>query len=211
VRSKFIADHARTRTNPDLRRSEFKRRIFRRDLREISLALLGGIGFFVFGGLLLRSEPERLAAWLNVKTLPATGDLVALLMAAVLWFHTAIYHYVSRKRQERRERRFASSLRGDLEREMASTEHQIRLTRSVLWWGLLPVWTATFLLLFVSSRLQGGRGWQVLAMVAVLLALAVVDFRWRQRPLERDLLPRKRELEALREKLDAAATLAPRQ
>jgi hypothetical protein len=48
-------------------------------------------------------------------------------------------------------------------------------------------------------------------MVAVLLALAVVDFRWRQRPLERDLLPRKRELEALREKLDAAATLAPRQ
>jgi hypothetical protein len=44
----------------------------------------------------------------------------------------------------------------------------------------------------------------VLAAAAVFLGAAVLDLRWKQRPIQRDLLPRKHELASLREKLKAS-------
>jgi hypothetical protein len=187
-----------------LRKSrKFKRAIFWRDLWEISIGIVAGVGFLVFVGLLTTGQPERLAAWFNVEVPPTSWDLVALLIAAVLWFHYALYRQVGRKRQERRERQFTPSLRGDLEREIARTEYQIRMAQNVLWWGLLPLWAATFLFLNVASRLLDVSAWVVLGVAALFLGGVALDLRCKQRPIKRDLLPRKRELEALREKLSA--------
>jgi hypothetical protein len=133
--------------------SDFRRAVFWRDLREITIGTVASAGFLLFGGLLAAGQPERLASWFNVKTAPTAADMVAMIIAAGLWLHYAVWQYAGRKRQERRERHFDASVLGDLDREIARTEYQIRLARSVLWWGVLPVWTATFLFLFVASRL----------------------------------------------------------
>jgi hypothetical protein len=68
-----------------LRKSrKFKRAIFWRDLWEISIGIVAGVGFLAFVGLLARGQPERLAAWFNIEVPPTSWDLVALLIAAVL-------------------------------------------------------------------------------------------------------------------------------
>jgi hypothetical protein len=180
---------------------DFRRTVFWRDLREITIGIVAGAGLLVFVGLLAVGQPERLASWLNLKSTPTAWDLAALISAAGLWFHYALRQYAGRKRQERRERQFAPSVLGDLDREIARTEYQIRLAKNVLWWGVLPVWTATFLFLLVASRLLDTSGWIVLVAAAVFLCAAVLDLRWKQRPIQRDLVPRKHELESLRTQL----------
>lgn len=50
--------------------------------------------------------------------------------------------FLARKRQQRRVEVFDSSLRGDVERALAQTDFQIGLARSIVWWGLIPVWLA---------------------------------------------------------------------
>lgn len=195
-----------------LRKSRsFKRAIFWRDLWEISLGTIAGAGFLVFAGLLITGQPERLASWFNIKVFPTSWDLVGLLTAAALWFHYAIYQFVARKRQARRERQFAESLCGDLDREIARTKHQIRMLKSVLWWGVLPVWAATFLFLLVAARWLDVPGWVALMVAAMFLAGVVFDLRCKQGPINRDLSPRKRELESLREKLNGGECQPKRQ
>ena len=188
---------------------DFRRAVLWRDLREITIGVVASAGFLMFGGLLTLGQPERLVSWFNVKVAPTAGDLVAMILAAVLWLHYALWQYAGRKRQERRERQFAASVLGDLDREIARTEYQIRLAQNVLWWGVLPVWAATFLFLFVTSRLLDVSGWIVLVAAAVFLGAAVLDLRWKQRPIQRNLLPRKHELASLREKLNASEAKAP--
>jgi len=183
---------------------DFRRAVFWRDLREISIGIVASTGFLLFGRLLVAGQPELLASWFNIKVSPTAWDLVALVVAAILWIHYALWQYASRKRQEHRERKFAASLLGDLEREIAGTEHQIRMLKNVLGWGVLPVWTATFLFLFVAFRLLDLSGWIVLVVGVAFLGAVVLDLRWKQRPIPRDLLPRKHELESLREKLRAS-------
>ena len=188
-----------------LRKSrDFQRAVFWRDLREISSGIVACAGFLLFGALLAAGQPERVAWWFNVKATPAALDLAALTIAAILWFFYALWQYVGRKRQEHHERKFTASMLGDLDREISRTEYQIRMVKNVLWWGVLPVWTATFLFLFVASRLLGVSGWIVAMAAAVFLGASIVDLRLKQRPLRDDLWPRKRELESLRQKLAAS-------
>lgn len=179
----------------------FRRAVFWRDVREITIEVGATLGFLLFGGLLVAGQPEHLASRFNIQASPTTFDLVALIIAAALWGHYSVWQYASRKRQEHREREFAASLLGDLEREIAGTEHQIRMLKSVLGWGVLPVWAATFLFLFVASRLLDVSGWLVSGVGMVFLGAVVLDLRLKQRPIARDLVPRKHHLEALREKL----------
>lgn len=187
-----------------LRRSrERGRAIFWQEFREIGFGVVAAVLFLAYGGVLLAGEPHRLAEWFNVQAPPTSLDLVALFAAAALWLQYAVWQVAGRKRQQCREGRFEASLRGDLEREIDRADYQVRRTQSVVWWGLLPVWTGTFLFLFVTTRLLHLPGWIVLGLAIVLLVLATMDFRSKRRPIESELMPWKRELESLRTKLES--------
>ena len=178
-----------------------RRAVFWQDLREISMGICACALLVTFAGLLMNGEPHRLAEWFNIKVHSTVADLLALFLAGVLWFEYSIYRLIGRKRQEFRERQFNTSLGGDLEREISRADYQIRTTRTVFWWGLLPIWTGNYLFLYVAARLLHLPAWIVSLFAFVLLGLIIIDVWLKQRPIENELLPWKRELESLREKL----------
>lgn len=185
---------------------EFKRSVFWRDVREIGIGLAAGAGFLFCGSMLAFGDYQWLGASLMFEVPVTPWDGVAMFIAAGLWLHYAIYMYAGRKRQERRERQYTSSLRGDLDREIAQTEYQITMARNVLWWGLLPIWTAATLFMLVVLRLAAKSGWLLLLVSIAFLMAFFLDLRCKQRPIKRELLPRKRELESLRRKLADSET-----
>ena len=165
----------------------FKRSIFLRDLREIGISLAMFL-MLLYAGIPDYGLLKDLVLW----------EIVAMFTAAGLWLFYALYMLVHRKRQESRERQYPSSLRGDLDREIAQTEYQIRMAKNILWWGLLPTWVAALLVILVTVE----SGWaRLLLILAVLLYMFVIELWTKKRPIKRVFLPRKHELESLRDKL----------
>ena len=166
----------------------FKRSIFWRDLREIGISLAMFLILLYLGSIPDYGLAKDLVLW----------EIVALFTAAGLWLFYALYILVHRKRQESRERQYTSSLRGDLDREIAQTEYQIRMAKNILWWGLLPTWVAALLVILVTVE----SGWaRLLLILAVLLYMVGAELWTKKRKIKRDFLPRQRELESLRDKL----------
>jgi hypothetical protein len=119
-------------------------------------------------------------------------DLRSLVLAMML--AVAAYLLAGRLRRRARERRFEPNLRGDIELAISQLEYHIRRIRTFPLWFCAPMLAAVLAALLSSQPAK--------PLWAMLLALGAFPFVIYVTRLElRCLLPRKRELEALRAKL----------
>lgn len=212
--SLYAMDETALRARVEQSVRQFNKGIFWRDVREIGIGLVVGALLFLAGAAMLWAGPERLAVFANGELDYPVLDAVCLLLGGIIWLYYALYQYWGRKRQRQLELRFDNSLRGDLERSLAQVDYQIWLSKNVLWWGLLPVYVASGLGFVAFFDMTPTRLWSyppfgisampVLAVVVMLVAL-YFDYRCKTAPIKNELLPRKRDLEALREKLEDSA------
>jgi hypothetical protein len=168
---------------------------------EITIGLVCGVLMFVCAGALIFSDRPWFAKLSWMQDTPSLWDILALVAAGGIWFYYSAYMLTARQRQQRRVEVFDSSLRGDLERAIAQTDFQITLARSIVWWGLIPVWVATTLWLAVLYHLLAMPAWAYVLMGATVLGSFMVVVSGKQRSIRKRFQPRQRELESLRAKL----------
>ena len=127
--------------------------------------------------------------------------------AAVLW---GAAMYVSHRAQALRERSFGESLRDQLNRRIAQLDYQatrvVRLA-SVLVTALPPLVCATAIILAgwrINNEPFRDQWGPIVGGILVCAIGSVVGVWQQRRSMERDLLPRKRRLEALLKELDAS-------
>jgi hypothetical protein len=181
------------------RTHDISRSLARCYLVEITCGIVFGALMLVCAGALVFGGPAWATSRIKVAVTP--WDNLALLVASGLWFHYGAYMYCARQRQLRREERFESTLRGDIERALAQTESQTRMARNIIWWGLIPLWLAAALWVLTLCHLVAAPPRTYLLMGATMaVALAVVVWG-RQRAITCRYEPRQRELESLRSKL----------
>jgi hypothetical protein len=168
---------------------------------EITIGLICGALMLVCAGMAIFGDPAWLAALPWIKVAPSRWDVFALLAAGGIWFYYSAYMFLARKRQQRRVEVFDSTLRGDLDRALAETDFQIAHARSIVWWGLVPVWVATSLWLAVFYRLLAMPAWSYVFIGATMLGSFVVVVSGKQKSITNRFEPRRRELESLRTKL----------
>jgi hypothetical protein len=132
--------------------------------------------------------------------IPVVGAAAALLWGGAM--------YVSHRAQALREQRFGESLRDQLDRSIAQLDYQatsVVRVANVLAAALPPVVCATAIIL-AGWRVNNEpfrTEWVWIASTIFVCALGSVAGVWEQRrSLQRDLLPRKRRLEALLKELD---------
>lgn len=186
----------------------FNREILWRDVREVGIGVGVGILLFVLSAQILFLNDNWLSSFFHLQT--SDWDAGLLLVAGSVYFYYAAYRYIGRKQQEKNEQQFDSSLMGDLQKACAQIDYQIRLSKNIHWWGLLPVCFATGLLWIVLLKDKLAKMWEqdvlqasvVLSLViGLMLVVFVLDYRCKRKPIEAELLPRKRELESLQNKL----------
>lgn len=180
---------------------EWNRCLSRCFAAEITIGMVCGALMLICAGALIFGDPAWLATLPWMKVAASRWDILALLAAAGIWFYYSAYMYLARKRQQRRVEVFDSSLRGDLERALAQTEFQIALARSIVWWGLIPVWMAAALWVATLFHLLAMPAWTYVFMGAVVLGSLVVVVSGKQQSITKRFQPRQRELESLRAKL----------
>lgn len=197
----YAIDHAALHASVRRKRRAFVRRVLWRDIREISIGLLAGVGFFAFGGMLAFGHQDRSRRLFGADVEVSRLDAATLLVVSGLWLFVAAYQLVSRRRQQQRERRFHPSLLGDLDRTISQTDYRIRMAASVVWWGLLPVWLATTLFVYVLFNLVSTPP-AVLILAAIVVPVGfALDVLFKRRPMRTELLPLKQEFESLRRTL----------
>jgi hypothetical protein len=197
----FAIDQAALHASVRRKSRALRRRVFWRDVREISIGLLAAAGFLVFGGMLALGREDGWRRLLGADVEASRWDAVTMLLVSGLWLFFAAYQLVSRMRQEQRERRFEPSLRGDLDRTISQAEYRIRMATSIVWWGLLPVWLATLLFINVLVNLVPTPP-AVLILAAIVIPVGfALDILFKRRPIRTELVPLKREFESLRRTL----------
>lgn len=117
-------------------------------------------------------------------------------VVAALYLMVAVYLFDGRRQRLKRDVAFDHSLLGDLDKAIAQIDYQITRLRSFLWWFIVPVGIGlgiSFVVLYDTKPV-----W-----IWPLVVLSVLFAWWTMR---RDLrvhhLPKKRELESLRDKLN---------
>lgn len=128
-------------------------------------------------------------------TLSKQGMNIYMYLLAAWMFLSALYVLVSRIKRIRGNSRFNRSMLGDLSYAISVATYQVSLSRAGLW-NILPI--GIFCLLGVW---EGGKSiWLIIALV-ILFALAARAGKWEHNIYK----ARKRELEALRDKLENEA------
>jgi hypothetical protein len=183
------------------RNEETNRCISRCYLVEIATGAACGALMLVCAGVLVFGSPAWLATFSWIRVAVSRWDSLGLLVAGGVWFYYCAYMYLARKRQLQREELFAATLRGDIDRALAQTEFQVATARSIVWWGLIPVWVATALWVLILLHLSAKPGWTYLLMGVIMLGALAFVVSGKQRAITNRYQPRRRELEALRLKL----------
>ena len=142
-----------------------------------------------FTGLLERMKGVELQAW----------HAVALFVGVACWAQFGLNVYFARRRQKEREARFSESLRDEIDRDLERVEFEIA-TRKHLARGFVPPHVGAFLFNWVIFRATGVE-WMMIPLVAVMVAGFLFELRCQRRLVRNKLIPRKEELETLRDKL----------
>jgi hypothetical protein len=144
-----------------------------------------------------RHRPEKVVTGWDYA-LPILGAAAALIAGGAM--------YVGQRAQAWREPRFGESLRDQLDRSIAQLEVRATIARetlvSVLLWGICP--TAILLLIYrINDKSISDDGYMLVTLTFILVWSVASSVWWYRRRLQRDVLPRKRRLEALLKELDA--------
>lgn len=139
----------------------------------------------------------------GLASLKSGWDVLALFIAAAAWLHFGSRVFVGRKRQEGREQHFSSSLRDELDRDIAQVTYQVDGRKRIML-SFVPPHVGSLLLIWVTFRLADFPWWTIAPFIVALLVNFVFESRSQQRLVDDELIPRKRDLEALRDKLASA-------
>ena len=186
-----------------LRQDEAKLQAKRRRERWLTYFWSAGIvvGMALFLSIMIYPyDDDVLTGW--DYAIPIVGAAAALLWAREV--------YVRHRAQAVREQRFGESLRDQVNRQIAQLDYgaaRARLT-SLLGYALLPIVCAMAIILAswrINDRpFSDARLWRPIVFMIFWIALNVgASLWWQRRSVQRDLLPRKRRLEALLKELDA--------
>ena len=113
--------------------------------------------------------------------------------------------YVGHRAQRRREQRFGESLRDQLSRRIAQLDDRTTMTHATLVSVLLGGIGGTAILLLgyrVNQKPLSDDGYLLISMILTCIVLPVAGGVWEIRRQARELLPRKRRLEALLKELE---------
>ena len=113
----------------------------------------------------------------------------------LMWLMVSVYLLMGRLKRLRSERGFDDSLRGDLDKAIARIDYQVDRLRMFVWWYVLPIVAGS---VFSFVWLYGKKPVWIWPALVVCLVVGWLEMRYKVR---HRYLPRKRELEGLREKL----------
>jgi peptidoglycan/LPS O-acetylase OafA/YrhL len=188
----------RTLLHLALRQDEAKLQKERRRERWITYVFSAGMvaAMSVFLAMMI-STRER-----NVMTAWDFAIAIGAAAAALLAGGTM---YVGHRAQGRREQRFGESLRDQLNRRIAQLDDRATTARATLVSVLLGGVGGIAILLLgyrVNQKPFSDDGYLLVSTIVMCVVLPVAHGVWAIRRQERDVLPRKRRLEALLEELD---------
>ena len=132
-------------------------------------------------------------------------EIATLLVALLCWLQFGLSVYLGNKQQKNLENHDATSLRDDLDKEINRTQYQIN-TRAHIMLGFVPPYLGSSLWIIIVFGISGISYWAMLPVVLVMATALIIESRCQQRFVEREIVPRLRELETLREKLNAPQT-----
>jgi hypothetical protein len=150
----------------------------------ISIALIG-----YFTGGLERMKGIPMGWW----------DAAALFVGVACWMQSGLNVYVARRKQNERETRFSETLRDEIDRDLERVDFEIA-TRKNLVRGFIPPYLGSFLFNWVIFRASGVE-WFMLPLVVVMVGAFLFELNSQRRLVRNKLIPRKEELESLRDKL----------
>jgi hypothetical protein len=144
-------------------------------------------------------RPEKVVTGWDL-VLPIVGAIVALISVRAM--------YVNHRAQSRREQSFGESLRDQLRRSIAQLDHEVTNARRtsalviVLMGGIAP---AAILLLGwrINDKSISDDGYMLVTLMIVCVWTVASGVWQLRRSVQKDILPRKRRLEALLKELDA--------
>lgn len=164
-------------------------------------AAVVGMGLFLANMILLmifRYDMNGLTGW--DLPLPVIGAAAAWISARAV--------YVNHRAQLLREQSFGESLRGQLQRSIAQLDHQTSTARRtsvlvvVLMGGICP--TALLIATWrVNEKSISEDGFQLLGLIALCIWTVASSVWTLRHATEKEVLPRKRRLEALLKELDS--------
>lgn len=179
-------------------------RLRKRRRRERWLIYLASGGFFVamafFLAVMIYPYDDDVLTGLDYA-IPVVGAGFALLWGGAM--------YVSHRAQALREQRFSESLRDQLRRRIAQLDYEARRAvrlASVIVTQLPPLVCATAFLLAtwrINEKSFSDDGYLLISMIFVCIYSCTTGLWQARRSVERDLIPRKRRLEAMLQELDA--------
>ena len=150
-------------------------------------------------GMLFHNDDDVITGWDFVA--PIVGGAAALLMGVAL--------SMTRRAQARREQRFGDSLRDQLDRRIAQLDDAVTTGGRRVTVLLLAMCVGGVAILVTGIRVNMEPndtfdGWPRIVRMILTFAVLIVLCVWVQRrEIARDVLPRKRRLEALLRELDA--------
>ena len=146
-------------------------------------------------GMITKISPK----WIE----PNPWELLGLLIAATGWLYFGGAIYLKRKKQKRRAAAYTSTLRDELERDIEQVDYEIS-SRKHLVLGFIPPYLGGILFIWVFFRISGLPDWPIIPFTIFMVGALFFESHCQAKLVERELLPRKQDLEALREKLNNA-------
>jgi hypothetical protein len=199
-----LHDVNRTLLHLALRQDEAKLQKQQRRDRWILYIFSAGVvvGMAIFLSMLIYfrgHRPEKMVTGWDL-VLPIVGAIVALISVGAM--------FVNHRAQSRREQSFGESLRDQLRRSIAQLDGEVTNARRtsvlviVLMGGIAP---AAILLLGwrVNGKSISDDGYMLVTMIILCIWAVASGVRQLRRSVQKDILPRKRRLEALLKELGA--------
>lgn len=171
-----------------------QRRIERWFIYVMSALLVAAMGLFL-GIMIYPQDDDVLIVW--DYAVPVVGAAAALVMAGAM--------YAIRRTQAAREQDFGESLRDQLRRRIAQLDDQATRELRLTLVGAVAAAICGMAIYLASRRINDvayNGDWPILLGLIFLCAFSL-GHRRRRRSVQRDILPRKRRLEALLKELDA--------
>jgi hypothetical protein len=171
-----------------------QRRIERWFIYVMSALLVAAMGLFL-GIMIYPQDDDVLIVW--DYAVPVVGAAAALVMAGAM--------YAIRRTQAAREQDFGESLRDQLRRRIAQLDDQATRELRLTLVGAVAAAICGVAIYVASRRINDvayNEDWPILLGLIFLCAFTL-GHRRRRRSVQRDILPRKRRLEALLKELDA--------